>query len=479
MQLCSSLLTGSPLSLNTPYSSWCQPSRGRLLDDQQISTRDERSEQQPPRNQPSRVQLPRYQTTNCQPPNVQPSGSQLRGDQLSGNQPQRTQISTVNQSTNDQPLDNGQYSRNNSSKNQSGTNQLSKDPRYSKRSPHMISLCDLRENSAIWRPDNDTIESWIRDPSIFWISSTCAATFDDGLASVYDNTLTLESRQVVDVLRLRFSYVFFYDLLIFLYPHQNSHSSKASFKQIAELISQSRSDDYSIEKMTEISLKIKQWVTKGRRYHKLTETFDDGILIELPVNASRHWHDIFNWLCFCTNLFNRVENRLPLDDETAYKYAVCDIVKLKLKEKAASNGAKKLATQIRKSILTPFCFLRENPVIMSSALDQGVLSSRIIKRSSKPKLTTFNDTTRLQHLLTAAQLYGSESTTSTSQSIHPTASNFSSTDSNPSQNSIVRSRADTQWTGFNVDGTQPSVMSLNVDNYFNYVWECNPDNYLE
>lgn len=56
-----------------------------------------------------------------------------------------------------------------------------------------------------------------------------------------------------------------------------------------------------------------------------------------------------------------METRLPLDDEEAYNNAVKGIVDLNLKRRAAENGSDKLAQEIRKTALTSFQFLTEDP----------------------------------------------------------------------------------------------------------------------
>ncbi len=143
---------------------------------------------------------------------------------------------------------------------------------------------NLKDDPLIWRPDKDTIDRWSRNTSTFWTSPTWTATFNGRLASTYHSTLTLETRQGEDVLRFRFLFVFFYDLLSFLYPQHSKNSPVSTYELLASIISEPGSSSHLIK---EISSKVRDWVGRGRRYHKLTETFGDGILVELPVDVAR------------------------------------------------------------------------------------------------------------------------------------------------------------------------------------------------
>jgi hypothetical protein len=146
-------------------------------------------------------------------------------------------------------------------------------------------LRNLKEDPSVWKPDADTIERWSRDPSTFWFSSHWTVTFDGRLASMYASTLKLEARHGEDILRIRFLFVFFYDLLLVLYPQYSKAASAPIYEELASLIA---GQDPSSAPIPEIGHKVRDWISRGRRYHKLTETFGDGILIELPVNVSRH-----------------------------------------------------------------------------------------------------------------------------------------------------------------------------------------------
>jgi hypothetical protein len=58
-----------------------------------------------------------------------------------------------------------------------------------------------------------------------------------------------------------------------------------------------------------------------------------------------------------------VETRLPLEDEGIYNKVVKGIVDLNLKKQAEENGSNKLAKEIRKTALTPFFFMAEDPTL--------------------------------------------------------------------------------------------------------------------
>ena len=146
-------------------------------------------------------------------------------------------------------------------------------------------LRNLKVEPSVWKPDAETIERWSRDPSTFWVSPYWTVTFDGRLASMFASTLKLEARHGEDILRIRFLFVFFYDLLLVLYPQYSKAASAPIYKELASLIA---GQDTSSPPIPEIGDKVRDWISRGRRYHKLTETFGDGILIELPVDVSRH-----------------------------------------------------------------------------------------------------------------------------------------------------------------------------------------------
>lgn len=248
MQLHSSLLAGSKFF--KPNIS-CQPSPGdHLLGNQHQQLRNQPSDDQSIENQPTRDQTPNHQPREDQP----------RGDQLIWNQPLLNHQPLGDKSPEDKSI-------------------------RKHRQRFTISLLNLEEDSSTWKPNADMIDSWSKDTSMFWISSTRATTFDGQLASIYDSTLALERCQAVDVLRLRFLYIFFYDLLVLLYPQQHKNALKTTYTQIAKLIFKSRPSNHPIE---DISSRIQDWVSRGRRYHKLSETFNNGILFELPTNVCRY-----------------------------------------------------------------------------------------------------------------------------------------------------------------------------------------------
>ncbi len=149
----------------------------------------------------------------------------------------------------------------------------------------MASLRHLKEEALVWRPDARIIELWSENIPAFWTSSCWKVRFDTGeLAGVYDSTLQLHARHGEDILRLRFLYVFFYDLLCFLYPQHSDSAPATVYEQLASLIHGSSLSGHST---TDIISTMKDLLSRGRRYHKLTLTFGDGILVELPVDVPR------------------------------------------------------------------------------------------------------------------------------------------------------------------------------------------------
>lgn len=109
-------------------------------------------------------------------------------------------------------------------------------------------------------------------------------TFNGQLANLYQRTLSLETRGGQDVLRFRFLYLFFYDLILHIYPEHGKKTPERTYRQITEIISGDGSIGHSRE---EIGSRVKDWVSRGKRYHKLAEAFGDGILVELPVDVVR------------------------------------------------------------------------------------------------------------------------------------------------------------------------------------------------
>jgi len=109
--------------------------------------------------------------------------------------------------------------------------------------------------------------------------------FNEGrLASIYERTIALQTRHGQDVLRFRFLFVFFHDLIYYLSPQHSKRAVASVYDRIAKLISTQGSDDLRVD---EIESNVRDWVNRGRRYHKLMEAFGDGILVELPVDISR------------------------------------------------------------------------------------------------------------------------------------------------------------------------------------------------
>jgi len=144
---------------------------------------------------------------------------------------------------------------------------------------------NLKDDPLIWRPDESTIEQWSRNTSTFWTSPAWTVTFNEGrLASIYERAIALQTRHGQDVLRFRFLFVFFHDLLCYLYPQHSKSAPASVYDRIVKIISTEGCNDLCVD---EINSKVRDWVNRGRRYHKLTETFGDGILIELPVDVSR------------------------------------------------------------------------------------------------------------------------------------------------------------------------------------------------
>lgn len=152
-------------------------------------------------------------------------------------------------------------------------------------SSKLASLRHLEEKALVWKPDAQIVKLWSENISAFWTSPGWEVTFNTGqLAGVYDSTLNLQARHGEDILRLRFLYVFFYDLLCFLYP-QHSHGAPALIHEhLASLIYGSSIKDHS---SADIVSNLRDFLSRARRYHKLTLTFGDGILVELPVDVPR------------------------------------------------------------------------------------------------------------------------------------------------------------------------------------------------
>lgn len=129
------------------------------------------------------------------------------------------------------------------------------------------------------------IKLWSADTSKFWNSPTWTARFQDGqLAYVYDSYFNLALRQGEDILRMRFSVLFFYDLLNFLYPQHFKSAPPSIYENLAKIVQGSSIRHESLRKITST---LSDLVGRGRRYNKLTETFGSGILVELPIDVSR------------------------------------------------------------------------------------------------------------------------------------------------------------------------------------------------
>ena len=138
----------------------------------------------------------------------------------------------------------------------------------------------------IWRPDKETIERWSANISTFWTSPAWTARFDDGqLAYVYDSYFNLANRQGEDILRIRFSILFFYDLLCFLYPQHSRRAPASIYESFAKIIKDHSSRGDSLKAITTT---VSDLIGRGRRYNKLTETFGDGVIVELPVDVPRY-----------------------------------------------------------------------------------------------------------------------------------------------------------------------------------------------
>ncbi len=129
------------------------------------------------------------------------------------------------------------------------------------------------------------IERWSANISTFWTSPAWTARFHHGqLAYVYDSYFDLAIRQGEDVLRARFSVLFFYDLLCFLYPQHSRSAPPSIYEMFAKVIKNHSSRN---EPLKAVASTLSELVGRGRRYNKLTETFGPGIIVELPVDVSR------------------------------------------------------------------------------------------------------------------------------------------------------------------------------------------------
>lgn len=121
----------------------------------------------------------------------------------------------------------------------------------------------------------DIIKKWSNDLKI-WDAPSWFLNFDHGqLSSIYDGTWKLEDRTKEDGIRRRFLRIFYRDILEKICPNSPQRASHTAYKQLAELIHESSRVDHSFET---ISSNLKKLVSVGRRYHKLTVTFGDGIL---------------------------------------------------------------------------------------------------------------------------------------------------------------------------------------------------------
>ena len=128
--------------------------------------------------------------------------------------------------------------------------------------------------------EKKTIDEWISDPSLFWRSESWTGRFEDvKLADIYNSYLSLEVQQSIHVLRLRLLILFFYDLHSCLIRERGFRAG-AAYKVVATIISSGHVCEVSVEKIIDL-------VARGRRYNKLTETFGNKVLLQLPVQITR------------------------------------------------------------------------------------------------------------------------------------------------------------------------------------------------
>ncbi len=86
------------------------------------------------------------------------------------------------------------------------------------------------------RPDDQQIEDWSKDLSTFWKPPSWNAKFTGQLANVYESTLSLERREVQDVIRSRFLYLLFYDFVSKRYPGERLR--RCAIPQVTEIITE-------------------------------------------------------------------------------------------------------------------------------------------------------------------------------------------------------------------------------------------------
>ena len=137
----------------------------------------------------------------------------------------------------------------------------------------------LEINPSGWSPESSELQQWFRYPDTFWTTCSWQCKFDKGLDSVFKSTQDLEGLQGATTLRLRFLFVFFFDLLCLLHPEHAHKAPASAYVQLANLLSPSMRSD--------AAQTLQAWVRIGRRYDRLAAKFGNGILIELPTDISR------------------------------------------------------------------------------------------------------------------------------------------------------------------------------------------------
>ena len=100
---------------------------------------------------------------------------------------------------------------------------------------------------------------------------------------MYNAYLGLEAQQGIHTLRIRFLLLFFYDLYS-CFVERTKVRAGSAYKAVAGIIlGESPSDHdlaFAIKKVTDL-------VVRGRRYNKLTKSFGNRVLLELPVYIGR------------------------------------------------------------------------------------------------------------------------------------------------------------------------------------------------
>lgn len=202
----------------------------------------------------------------------------------------------------------------------------------------------LDSKSSTWTPQQQTIDAWSKDTTTFWTSTSWTVNFSGQLTDVYESTRLLRDRKGQDVLRFRFLCLFFYDLVHLVFPNHGKRLPEYITQHLVDLIS---IDDSVNHLDQEISTDVKDWVSKGKRYHTLVEAFGEAVLIQLPVDTQTEACVI---LVFAKPLLivNRLR-RLPLVNDHRFREAVSGIDKSKLTDEAQTTGR-----EIRDSALQPF-----------------------------------------------------------------------------------------------------------------------------